>query len=248
MAKEFMDSATSDIIAQYGLRQFENKLIVNPLSKEDATKLITLYLNFVAKQSNQSIVRLKNAIIASINNPISRNLQLYNTEQSDYVNNVLEPFLNNSYRVLDSIQELDELGIILLQNVNSGGIVAISVSANNFNAKDKDGNTYAQLEFFKIFTLLNNLYNELNLNVNPIQQVVILDLDNKTSKQGNINVEFDNYIKLAITKSHDVKIKASSLPTFEETAQQNLHGYLKAYNQNDKAEIAAIFNGITGNA
>ena len=213
-----------------------------------AEKMAEDYMRFLEKTNNRNVVSLKNAIVNAINKGDAKAINLYNDEQAEQAQKVLVPYLNNNYRVLDSVEELDDLGVILLQNKRTGYIVAISISAYNFKSKYNKDYYYREVEYFKVFTILNNLYDSLHFDVSKIQDILIFDVDNKTSPPGDVNTMFTAYQEWTSTQEYldDVRITKDNLLSFEEASSKLLENVYLTYNESDKAEMQTIFRDVEG--
>lgn len=244
LAAEFMlDSSNSKTIEKYGIEKHDNILTVKKdITPEEANELLDYYLKFADGFHNQSMILLKTAINSVIKNEDVKSIKMHNDKQSNYVSKVLA-FLNDSYRLLNTTRELDELGIVLLQNTKTGKIVVINISANNYEAKNQDQIKYKELEQYKIFTVLNNFYDELNLKIHGIEQIIIMDIDSKTAAQPDLINSFNRFKELAVKKSYKLKFNESILPSLQDTIHQVLFSQIS----NSEGELYNIFGGIKSN-
>lgn len=212
-----------------------------------AEEIADAYIAYLEVAKNKNVIGLKNAIITAINSGNPKSLSLHDVDQAVQAQKVLVQYLNNNYRVLDAVQEMNDLGMILMQNKRNGHIVAISISANNTQTRYDKDYSYRDAEYFKVFTILNNLNKELGLEINKLQEIIVFDVDGKSYTPGDIDYMFEKYKELASSKSYGLNIGEKNFLNFAEQSEKIFEGALYSYNETDKADMQNIFKDIEGN-
>jgi len=212
-----------------------------------AEEIADRFLQFLENKDNRNVIQLRSAISTAVNENKISALSLNDPKQELQARKVLTPYLNNNYRVLDFIEELDNLGIIILQNKIDGSIVPISISSYNLLANYNKEHNYLSVEYFKIFSLLNSLYGDLSLDVNRIQDIIIFDLEGKTSREREIHGVFEEYLKLANFKNQTVKLTSKHLPSLSESVSKIISGVTRTMNHPDKDAVYKIFEEMREN-
>jgi hypothetical protein len=206
------------------------------------------FLSFLDNKDNRNVIQLKSAITVAINAGNANKLELSSENQQKQARHALQPYLNGQYAVIESVSELDSLGIILLRNTSSGQIIPIAITANNFLSKYDNKYTYLDAEYFKVFAVLNEMYDDLKLNLNKIQDIVILDVDQGVSKQRNIREAFSDFQEVAAKQNYQIRInKDSDLPEFKDVVFKAINGVLRTYDSEEKESVYNLFANIRGN-
>lgn len=206
------------------------------------------FLDFLTNKETRNVTQLKAAIVAALNAGDASKLGIENEDQKRQVIHALQPYLNHQYSLIESVPELDSLGVIILKNSQTGQLVPISISARNFLGKYNEKYSYLDTEYFKVFTILNEMYDELRLRMNKLQDIVILDFDQGVNKSKDIRSVFLEYKKLAANKLYHLNLnEENDLPTFGETTMRAINGILRTYDGEEKEKIYNIFQIIQGN-
>lgn len=213
---------------------------------ELAEKAVDKYLQFINNKSTRNVTKLKNAIVNAVNEGDATKLDLGDVEQTLQARKVLASYLNNNYRVIDNVQELDELGIILLQDKATGNIVPISISSWNTLTKYNSKYDYLDTEYFKIFAVLNNFYDDLGLRIRKVQNIVVYDLEGKTGRAKSLDGQFEKFLVLASQKNYPLKLNKNHMPEISDVTEYEIQTLFRTYNQPDKQKLIGIFEEVNG--
>jgi hypothetical protein len=205
---------------------------------------VQIYTDFAKTHKNNNLVSLKNSVISAVNSG-ALTVSWHNNKIEDTLNHLLKQFLLGNHRVISRIPELDELGLILLQNKDTNKYSLISVSSFTAEASYENDLLYGELEYFKSYAFFNKFEKELNLKRNKIESLLVFNLQKGEPFYRPLDRMFEKFKNRMEGKGMTVDIQAHDvLPKDEDIARDVVRNSLRVYSKEDKDIVLKVLEPI----
>lgn len=186
---------------------------------DEYTPIIKKYIEFGEKNESEIVSSIRNKISTAIQENSKARIEMNNSNQTLFIRNSIDPYVGNGeYKLVKNSEELDSLGLILLQNIKTGNYVLISLTANNLHASYDNEYQFGDIEYIKGFLFFEHFYDELQLDINKIENIEVWNVHNSRTK-GTVYDKLPKFNKAMSNKGKQNKLKENSLLTFTERAK-----------------------------
>jgi hypothetical protein len=213
---------------------------------QELDDILDTYIGEQKENENLNISTLRNKISEVIADPDKFDLK-YSSDKnfSLIVNRVLKDYMNGNHRLVKGTAELLELGIILLENINNGRITAISITSNTLKSKFDDELDITDTEYIKVFSLLDEYFDDLGMNNRQIEDIVVFNLDGGKYNSKSLNEEFNMYDNLVNNKGLSTKLKRHNLISIAQLASSKIYNSLRIFRGPSTKGIQALTDAFT---
>lgn len=233
------------VIPRVGDRYKTNKEL-----EDDYRKVIAKYISFVEKGQEEYIHNLRNKISSALKSGNTNSIIFKSDWENIFINKILSNYIHGDYKVVQNSEEMDSLGIILLENTRKNSYVILDITAYNQNRNYSPDILYKDVEIIKSFLFFNHFYNELNLDLNTIQDIVIINTDDLQSPPFDMETVFDKYSDLMIKKGIKNRLRKNinimSLEDKTEIELREMQRYTFSHvSKEDQENLNEIFSNYT---
>lgn len=212
--------------------------------EETFRKAAEVFSEYGLEHKNNNLVSLRNAVETAITS--GESIKWNNDKTRTTLNNLFMGYINGGYRVINDIPELDDLGLILLQNKSDNKYTFLSISSSNPLARYDNNLIHGELEYMKVFLFMNKFKDELNLGSNKIQSIKVYNLSNDAMFSRSYDSMFDKFQDRMKSKGIDLNItKSISTPNIIDVAEDSIRDVLRNYSGDNKTEVDKIFEPFT---
>lgn len=227
--------------------QKESGELKTELEKEsEFRKKMELYIARVKEDKTRNVRDLKNKIVTAIASE-GKQIEGTNEKQQVTLNKVLKDYIIGTHKVIDVAEEVTALGFILLQNIQTGSIVVINISAHNQLASTEFDNTltYLDVEYIKTFSFLSSFYYDLGLDKTDIEDILIYNLEGHQLGSKDFGTMFELY-KDTIAKKKIVSnnLTDNNIPKLETRTRNLIRNLLRTYKGGNYNEVESIFKSF----
>jgi hypothetical protein len=154
----------------------------------------------------------------------------------------------SNYKVISAIRELDDMGMILLQNKTDNSYSLISISSFNQEASYSNDLLYGDLEYMKALLFFNKYYDSLKLGTNKIENINVFNLQEGHYYHRPIKFEIKKFIDLVNLRSFPKEFNKlepkASFKSDLELARDIIRGALKYYSKSDKSTLENLLGPL----
>jgi hypothetical protein len=168
------------------------------------------YTKKLSENNYYRVTQLKDKISEAILNKSDLPLKMANDNQTLHINNLLAPYLNGDYKVVENNMALDSLGFILLKSKRSNKLVLFSLTTLNGDAKYDKNTTFAEVEYLKMLLFFHHYYDELDLDFNKIKNLIPLNVEGFQARYFDVNKIQKQYFDLLSSKGITPKLNISN--------------------------------------
>lgn len=161
------------------------------------------------------------------------------------LNNLLKPYLLGNYRHINGIKELDDLGLILMQNKSDNSYSILSVSSFLQEASYNNDLLFGDLEYMKSYLFFNNFYDILRLDKNKIEDIIVFNLQSGSYYYRDLDSTFESFNNLM--KQRPLKNRLDSFADLKntvESAKYIITNVLRSYNKPNRSILENILSPI----
>lgn len=210
---------------------------------------IERYVEFAKAQQHINVIRLRDAINATLKDPAKNSIDMGDKLIELSVNKIFKDYLNEGWEII-SMNEATTLGLILLRNIHTGIIDVVSLSVFNKLAESTDlkGLNYGDLDVLKTFMFLNEYSNELFIGKGSrIGNIVIYNPESSNSYNITSQEGLDKYIKrmTEIGRKDSIKLNPDiHLVSGVRIALTNVLASANSYEGKSKNQLEQIFSSL----
>lgn len=212
--------------------------------REKYRKAVEIYVEYAKQHRNNNLVSLKNAIMSAINS--GKNTITWNNKSIETnLNNLLKPYLLGNYRHINGIKELDDLGLILMQNKSDNSYSMLSISSFLQEASYDNDLLFGDLEYMKSYLFFNNFYDVLRLDKNKIEDIIVFNLQSGKYYYRDLDSTFESFNNLMKNTSLKNRLSAyDNVKSAVESAKYIIRNVLRSYTKSDKSIMENVLSPI----